>query len=247
MKLTIDQINILKQAELNGNKLYLQWQLDRKQYTSINEVLETIWLKRNRKEKAHIADCSKEELEEAIGDIIETGEVETLKETIKKFQFYETPKEVAEYLVELADIWEFDNILEPSAGHWAIAEQIIKKKHAYLHLIELDKNKKEILEEKFWNCVWCYDFLLYEAQTFDKIIANPPFSKSQDVKHILHMYKLLSYGGRIVSIASSTIKTREWKLYDELRSLNPEFIELPEWSFKDSWTMVNTVIVVIHK
>ena len=82
---------------------------------------------------------------------------------------------------------------------------------------------------------------------FDKIIANPPFSKSQDVKHILHMYELLNEWWRIVSIASSSIKTREWKLYDELRALNPEFIELPEWSFKESWTLVNTVIVLINK
>jgi hypothetical protein len=38
-----------------------------------------------------------------------------LKETIKKFQFYPTPKEVSEYLVELADIKEGDMVLEPSA------------------------------------------------------------------------------------------------------------------------------------
>jgi hypothetical protein len=37
-----------------------------------------------------------------------------LKETIKKFQFYPTPKEVAEFLVELAEIKEDDFILEPS-------------------------------------------------------------------------------------------------------------------------------------
>ena len=43
-------------------------------------------------------------LEEAIAEIIESGEVETLKETIKNFQFYPTPPEVAEYLVEIADI-----------------------------------------------------------------------------------------------------------------------------------------------
>lgn len=115
MKLTLDQIRIIREAELDGNKLYLQGQLDRKQYTSINEVLETIGLKRNRKEKAHISDCNPEELKEAIDDIIETGEVETLKETIKKFQFYETPREVAEYLVELADIQSDDIICEPSA------------------------------------------------------------------------------------------------------------------------------------
>jgi hypothetical protein len=46
---------------------------------------------------------------------VDTGEVETLKETIKKFQFYSTPKEVAEYLVELAEIKNSDNVLEPSA------------------------------------------------------------------------------------------------------------------------------------
>jgi 16S rRNA G1207 methylase RsmC len=36
------------------------------------------------------------------------------------------------------------------------------------------------------------DFLDYSMDTFDKIVANPPFSKSQDVKHILHMYELLN-------------------------------------------------------
>jgi 16S rRNA G1207 methylase RsmC len=36
------------------------------------------------------------------------------------------------------------------------------------------------------------DFLSLDERSFDKIIANPPFSKSQDVKHILHMYELLA-------------------------------------------------------
>jgi hypothetical protein len=76
---------------------------------------------------------------------------------------------------------------------------------------------------------------------------NPPFSKSQDVKHILEAYKYLQDWWRIVSVASSSIKTREWTLYDELKALNPKFIELPVWSFKNSWTMVNSVIVVINK
>lgn len=61
-----------------------------------------------------------------------------------------------------------------------------------------------------------------------KIIANPPFSKSQDVKHILHMARNLTVGGRLVSIASASIKTREGKLYDELKALNPRFYDLPD-------------------
>jgi hypothetical protein len=48
MKLTQEQINILSQGKIEENRFYLQGQLDRKQYTSINEVLETIGLKWNR-------------------------------------------------------------------------------------------------------------------------------------------------------------------------------------------------------
>lgn len=61
------------------------------------------------------------------------------------------------------------------------------------------------------------------------------------------MYKYLKDWWRLVSIASSSIQTRQGKLYDELRELNPEFIEIGYWAFKDSGTMVNSVIVVINK
>ena len=249
MRLTIDQIEILKNWKIEDNRFYLQWQLDRKQYLNINKVLETIWLKWNRWKKAHIAEwLTQEDLENAIDDICETWEVETLEETIKKFQFYPTPKEVAEYLVELAEIKENETVLEPSAWKWHIAENISRKNS--LTMIELNKdNYKDLTvnsslkDDEIINM----DFMNYNEKKFDKIIANPPFSKSQDVKHILHMYELLNEWWRIVSIASAWIKFREWKVYNELRELNPEFIELPEWSFKDSWTMVNSVIVLINK
>ena len=42
------------------------------------------------------------------------------------------------------------------------------------------------------------------------------------------MARKLTVGGRLVSIASASIKRREGKLYDELKTLNPEFIELPD-------------------
>jgi len=252
MKLTQDQLNILEDWKIEWNKFYLQWQLDRKQYKSINDVLNTIWLKWNRKEKAHIIEWfTEEELKEAIQEVVEEWEVETLKETIKKFQYYPTPKEVAKYLVELANIKENDIVLEPSAGQGNISDEIIKNKKT---LVELKKENYNILKEKEYYNDDCRvinrDFLecyIKDLWKFDKIIANPPFSKSQDVKHILHMYDLLKKWWRIVSIASSSIQTRYWKAYNRLMELNPKFIELPEWSFKESWTLVNTVIVLIDK
>ena len=248
MKLTQDQIEILREWKIEENRFYLQGQLDRKQYTDINQVLETIGLKWTRWKKAHIVEWLNEsELKQAIDDICETGEVETLQETIKKFQFYPTPKEVAEYLVGLADIQENDTILEPSAWLWNIADEIDKKEFKYMQLCEIDELKCIELDNLWYN-VHEEDFLEFTPNfKYSKIIANPPFSKSQDVKHILYMYELLDEWGRIVSIASSSIQTREWKLYDELRALNPEFIELPDGSFKESGTLVNTVIVLINK
>ncbi len=240
MKLTQDQIRILSEWKIEWNKFFLQWQLDRKQYTSINEVLETIGLKWNRKEKAHIFDW--EMLEEAIADIIDSGECETLRETIKKFQFFPTPREVAEYLVELAELKETDHILEPSAGEWHISDCIPRER---LTTIELDFSKCEILLKKWYTPINS-DFLTHRWE-WDKIIMNPPFSKSQDVKHILHAYSLLTDGGILVSVASSSITTRQGSFYDELRSLNPEIIELPEGSFRESGTLVNTVIIKITK
>lgn len=247
MKITPEQKDILSAWKIEWNKFYLQWQLDRKQYVSINEVFETIGLKWNRKEKAHIFDW--EMLEDAILDIVESGECITLKETIKKFQFYPTPPEVADRLISLADIHDGAIVLEPSAGTWAILDAIERKgrwRLGKLFAIELDPIREEALKDKC-DILYIEDFLDHTLDWYSRIIMNPPFAKSQDVKHILHAYSLLKEWGTIVSIASASIQTRSGSLYDDLHSLSPEYIELPSWSFKDSLTMVNTIIVRINK
>lgn len=145
-------------------------------------------------------------LEDAVQDIIETGEVETIKETIKKFQFYPTPPDLAEYLVSLADIKDSDIVLEPSAGTGAILKLIPPAQHRTA--IEIDESRYDLLNE-YAEQVECMDFLEYKDEKYTKIVMNPPFSKSQDVKHILHAYSLLEDGGTLVSIASNGITFRE--------------------------------------
>lgn len=251
MKLSQPVIEALwNNGSFDGNKFYLGWQLDRKVYVQVNEVLETLWGKRSKKDKAHIFEWMEEaDLEDALQEVVETGEVTTLKDIIKQFQFYETPEELAKELVRLADIQPTDYVLEPSAWHGAIVNQILMKQPKWISLIELNDENFKVLQSKYPN-MWSItkmDFLWFTTGSYDKIIMNPPFAKSQDVKHILHAYSLLSKGWRIVAIASASVKSREWKLYDELRSLNPEIIDIDAWAFKASGTMVNTVIVILNK
>ena len=42
------------------------------------------------------------------------------------------------------------------------------------------------------------------AFKYDRIIANPPFTKNQDIDHVMQMWNFLKPGGRIVSIMSNS-------------------------------------------
>ena len=249
MKITNNIKEILEQGTFKEN-IYLLPDIDLgKDYKNVNKVLMSLGGKWKTR-VWHVFSWTQEELESALFEVLEKWETVTLDEIKKQFQYFPTPKELAKELVELA-IWdscEVFTVLEPSAWQGAIVIEIedIHK----LTCIELMKDNFEELEESIMeeNCEFInMDFMEYNEKKFQRIIANPPFSKNQDVKHILHMYELLEKWGRIVSIASSGIQHKETKLHEQLRALNPEFIEVPEGAFKESWTMVNTVIVVINK
>lgn len=236
---------VLQESEIIENKLFLKTQMDRKQYVELNTILELLWWKRNRKEKCHIFDI--ENLQEAIDEVCDTMEVVDVKVLYQ--QFY-TPSELAKRLVELADIKSNEVVLEPSAWIGNIIQEIEIYKR--IIAIDIDNENCNTLKMMFGSkdniTIFNIDFMEYIAEPVaNKIVMNPPFTKSQDVKHILKAYKNLCEWWRLVSIASRSIQTRQGKLYNELRELNPEFIEIEEWAFKESWTMVNSVIVVLNK
>lgn len=248
-KLTDLWKNVLQNARIDWNRLYMQWQLDRKDYVELMKVLELMGWKWSKKEKCHVFDIT-ENLQEAIDEICETMEVVDVKVL---YQQYYTPSALATRLVELACILDEDSVLEPSAWRGAILEAIIEKHPVNIAAVEIDANNYNHLRSNYFmqqtkRHLVEHDFLTRETdQKYNRIIANPPFSKSQDVKHILKMYKHLKVGGRIVSIASASIRTRSGKLYDDFHALRPEFIEIEDWAFKESGTMVNSVIVIINK
>ncbi|MDO9463786.1 MAG: SAM-dependent methyltransferase [bacterium] len=240
MKISNEVANVLANSEIDDLKLYLPGeQLERKLYMAVNNVLVALEGKWNRKEKAHIF---KVEPAEIIEEILLTGEYTDAK---KEYQFFETPDELAKKLVDMANIQPGETVLEPSAGRGAIVKHI--NKGASCDCIELNLKDRIYLREEGYYVVG-EDFLQCQ-QRYDVIIANPPFSFQSDISHITHMIELANRC--VVSIASSSVMWRTNKKSVEFRELVAKsggtIKTLPEGSFKESGTNVNTCVVHIEK
>jgi predicted RNA methylase len=171
----------------------------------------------------------------------------------KEFQFFGTPDDLADYLVELAEVENTHEILEPSAGQGAIVKAIHRELYdSYtVWAFELMPLNVTFLEKIIGCRVLGSDFLTECDTHFDRIIANPPFNKNQDITHIYKMYDSLKDGGRLVSIASKhwqlASNKKETEFRDWLKKHNAKVLEIPSGKFKESGTMVATCIIIINK
>lgn len=245
MKIKEEVLTVLNNSKLENNILFLPpTPLERKLYVETNKVLELLGGKWNKKLKGHIFD---EDVEELLNNAINFGEVTDSK---KEYQFFPTPLSIVSQLIDLAGLKDGDCVLEPSAGDGAIADKI-KESSFNVHVVELNPKLYEKLSSRFPQSI-CADFLQIEPNEFyDKIIMNPPFSKQQDIEHILHAYKMLKPFGVLVSVISESpffrnnkksIQFRDW-----LSNNNAEIIDLEAGAFKESGTMVKTRIIKIIK
>lgn len=231
---------------VNGNRLELPSDCHFANYAAVKKSLITAGGKYNRCGFIFNEDA------QAIKDRLVGGEAIDDK---KKFQFFPTPRILAEKLVELAELNESHTVLEPSAGQGAIANLIKRDKYGSraCTVIELmDQNIKALQRQGYF--VHEGDFLSYNPEglgKFDRIVANPPFTKNQDIDHIRHMYRFLKEGGRLVSMASKSWVTGSQKKQKEFRqwlaSVSTEIIDVDAGEFKESGTMVSSSIVIIEK
>lgn len=245
MKISNTVLDVLGNCRVEGNILYLpDTQLERADYVAVNKVLEAIGGKWNRKAKGHIFDhCPDDEIEA----VILTGEFTDQK---KEYQFFPTPDYIAEQLCDLAEIDGTTTVLEPSCGKGNIADAVWKRRPAKLLGIELNKDMDRYLVDKPYDTITGVDFLQYEG-SWDRVVMNPPFTRQQDIDHVMKAYKVLSPGGVLVSVMSvspffrTNAKSEEFRSF--LNEAGAETIELPEGAFKESGTMVRTCIVKIRK
>ena len=179
------------------------------------------------------------------------GEVLNFK---KDNQFFETPDDVIYTLWMLADVQKGDEILEPSAGRFAIGKSLWESCITYdrkpIDCYELNEHNQQYLRNFPHANLIGSDFLLAQpTKVYDVILANPPFARFADVDHVMHMTKFLKPGGRIVSVMSTGWQTQYSKkvtaFKDYLKTAHHEIFELEKGVFKVSGTNVSACVIAI--
>lgn len=258
VKIGADVQGVLSRSTIEGNVLKLPEQLERKLYQETDKVLRLLGGKWNRSKGGHV-------FQDDPGTVIEAAlEDGAVRDDVKHFQFFRTPEKHADQIVSHAQIDPEtpQKILEPSAGDGAIVSAIMRQLpltetgKLRLHEViacEINPEHAKALRAFPIDLVGA-DFLHYEpGPVFDRILANPPFTKGQDIQHANHMLDCLKPGGILVTELSAGIKYRtDSRTTAFMKRLGREcsfnrVIDVEPGTFKESGTMVSTVLLVAQK
>lgn len=249
MQISPEVLAVLSNADTDGPRLYLRGHLDRKLYVAVNKVIEANGGKWSRQDQAHIfAGDAGDEIEQAL----QTGEFRRVKQELGQF---DTPPELADQVVELAELDHDVSVLEPSAGEGNLVAAAAKMAPAIIRAIEVDEKRYQCLRVRFDGYkvpvrISRGDFLAEKAAgggVFDRIVMNPPFARQADIDHVLHAMQFLRRGGLLVSIMSASVSFRANAKTAAFHRLRPRIMDLPDGSFRAAGTMVNACIAVIEK
>lgn len=243
----------LAACRLDDNKIFLpDYQIPASDFPQVKRAIEGIGGTWTTREQAYVFTASPDALYQRIC----RGEAINLERSYrKKTQFFWTGRPVLDVIEQYIFIPRDARVLEPSAGRGAIASYFRDLYPNYtwqLDCCELDQENRQHLEEQGFNLVGS-DFLEMPRpeRGYHVIIANPPFSKGQDVRHFNRMYQMLAPGGRMAVIMSTGWRTSadpEAKdLRDWLDYFFHEIIDLPRGSFKEAGTNIDTCLVILDK
>lgn len=167
--------------------------------------------------------------------------------------YFATPEPVGLKMVEWAGIRAGDDVLEPSAGHGAIARWIPET--AQTHLVEpsyelasrlrLAAGDAKVYESTFED--------LAKSNKYDSIVMNPPFGLggSMAITHLDRAFKThLRQGGRVVALIptgpAADKRFDKWIEETEGVSMAAD-IKMPTSTFERAATKVATRIVILDK
>lgn len=170
----------------------------------------------------------------------------------KESQSFFTPPDLGNEVCRAAGPLEGKRVLEPSGGHGALAD-IAEAAGAEVVVVENYPPNVIRLQEKGYDVI-ARDFLTVtpaEIGLFDACVANPPFTKNQDIDHVLHMWTFLKPGGTLSAVMSQSWLSgsqKKQRLFREfLDERNAEIVEIEAGVFKESGTTVSTVRIRVQK
>lgn len=134
-------------------------------------------------------------------DDLEINHIRQLALEQKLWDFYPTPSKLIQKMLELAMIEPHHHVLEPSAGAGDICQRLRNFGVKHIDCFEVHPLLQKALKLQSYNLLG-NDFLNSTPQPlYDRIIANPPFSRNGVANHSQHAYKFLKSGGKLVTLA----------------------------------------------
>ena len=167
--------------------------------------------------------------------------------------YFPTPEPLGYKMMEWANMGEGDTVLEPSAGHGAIARYApkgnqmvaIEPSQSLFTKLQL---KAGGLGRKFQNTIFeNYDI----SNKHDVVVMNPPFGTAgaTAIAHLDKAFKHLEEGGRVVALiprGSTDKKFDKWIEGEKTAVMRAE-VELPDIVFEQAGTKVVCRVVVVDK
>ncbi len=254
-KIASPVLDVLSRSVVREGAVYLPPEkLDRNLYRSVNDVLEALGGTWTTKAKSHVFDAGLD-VPSLLEAVVATGEYVAPKDILKAFNFFRSPKPVVDEIIDRLGLFNRARVLEPSAGDGAIADGVRAVLIAgTIHVVELQDDLRVGLTKKGYEVIGS-DFLALDVEklefAYDRVAMNPPFRGQADIAHVMHALTFLRPGGRLVAVMSAGVRfrqdTRSTSFRTLLFTLEAEVDELPEGSFLESGTAVQTIIVTIDK
>lgn len=237
-------IESLKKCRIEGNVLYLPSASDGilPNYNEVKKALLNAGASYKRNSFVFSSNA------QSFVDRLTGGESVNIK---KEFQFFGTPANVAKRMADKIMFFNGASVLEPSAGQGALVSVLPVSMNLSIDCVELMPENASILKQKGYNVI-CDDFLTATInKKYDIVLANPPFTKNQDIDHIRKMYDCCNRGGQIITLSSPSwtfgsqnkqVAFREW-----LEEIEADIEEVEAGVFKSSGTMIKTILISITK
>lgn len=223
----------------------------------VQGALGDIWLKRFANGNGHLffgptmLKAVNEALAEYYGEVLpdcpeSRPERATSTAVARDLQFYRTPAQAADLLVDRAEPRAGMRILEPSCGDGAIMDAVSRFAHRRnidgLRIVGVEVSPGRAMAAKAKGyAVRVANFLqVTPSADFDMVLMNPPFYGKHYQKHVDHALKFLKPGGVLYAILPITAVT-DHSYIEPGRGWN-KWKDLPAGSFAESGTNINTGI-----